>query len=272
VTIGALEVGDRVVDKSLTWGFRHGPQYTIDDAGEIIKPIVWIVTAKNHFEVEDNRAHVTLLSEEIVANYPFDDSTNKGWSRGCGHWGDSGLPDAEHGIRPFLNNIFLEHIEDVSSLFSEAILTTVLQNDTRFYADYKWGDNWRPYTTLDKIFILSATELGERKKVNDGDVLPYFDIEHPYGPEDSDWLKERRIAYLLDNYLSYHTRTPEVGRNRSYLSAVYNEIEWRKNAGNIKGNYTPSHSMGIRPAINVDASIKVSNNPNNDNVYTLFSD
>ena len=270
-TLGALSIGDRVVDNNWVWLFRQGSNYTVDELGEELKPVVWIVVGKNHFEVENNQPHVTLIAEELIANYPFDDSQNRGWHRGCGHWGDSGLPDAVHGIRPFLNYTFLEAVS-ASSTFYNAIVVTTLQNDTKFYADYKWGDNWRPYTTTDHIFILSASELGEKPRVNDGYALPYFELSHPDGPEDSDWLKERRITNLLGSYMCYYTRTPETGRVHNSLMGVYNEQRFRRWAGDIKGNYAPIESFGIRPALNLVAYQKVSENPNSQGIYEIITD
>lgn len=272
-TLGALSIGDRVVDPNWNWSFRYGDNFTIDELGDELKPVTWIVVGKNHFEVENNQPHVTLITEELVANYPFDDSQNRGSHLGCGHWGDSGLPDAAHGIRPFLNNTFLEAISS-SSAFYKAIVLTTLQNDTRFYADYKWGDNWRPYTTTDRIFILSTSELGEPSRVNDGYALPYFDLSHPEGPEDSDWLKERRITTLLGAYTCYYTRTPETGTISSHLMGVVNKPDeiWRRRAGEMKSNYHPRASTGVRPALNLNADLRVSETPNSQGVYEIMVD
>lgn len=69
--ISNLKVGDKVVDPSWDWHFRTGENYTYEKDDKT-KPVIWIVAAKNHYSEHD--PHVTLISEELIGLYTFDNS------------------------------------------------------------------------------------------------------------------------------------------------------------------------------------------------------
>jgi len=88
--IEGLEVGDRVVDNSWSWEHRTDGGY--HGTGEI-KPVTWIVVAKNHYGPISG---VTLLTEELIARYPFDTATELNtdspidYLRGTNVWREAG--------------------------------------------------------------------------------------------------------------------------------------------------------------------------------------
>lgn len=96
--LGDLAIGARVADKSWLWEFRKGPDYS--GKGKQ-RAVVWIVVAKDHYEVEGGASSVTLMAEELIANHCFDDSKFRGDF--LTSWLDSGQPDGRMGLRPFLN-------------------------------------------------------------------------------------------------------------------------------------------------------------------------
>lgn len=93
-----LKIGSRVVDRSWVWDFRKGANYSGN--GEA-KPVVWIIVAKDHYEVDKTNSSVTLMSEDLIANYCFDKAKFRGDFLTT--WRNSGMPDGNIGLRPFLN-------------------------------------------------------------------------------------------------------------------------------------------------------------------------
>jgi hypothetical protein len=169
--ISKVEIGDRVIDNSWQWEFRTGDDYTYQP-GDVTKPVVWIVVAKDHYGPGSG---VTLLSEETIGSFVFDNSTDRGhvydW-HGYNHWGDSGKANADRGLRPWLNSTGIHREEGLYKLFSEAfkkaVLTTSIPNKK-----WKYGD---VYNTRDNVFIPSITELGGalNSDYQIGTAYPYF--------------------------------------------------------------------------------------------------
>lgn len=112
-----LNIGDRVVDNSWQWQFKTGEDYTYN-SGDETKPVVWIVVAKDHYGTGSG---VTLLSEELIGSYAFDNSTDRGSSYGSNHWGDSGTTNATRGLRPWLNSTGIHLNEGFYNAFSESL-------------------------------------------------------------------------------------------------------------------------------------------------------
>lgn len=92
-----LEIGSRVVDMSWMWEFKKGNNYS--GRGEK-KPVIWIVVAKNHYQVQGGLAHVSLLAEDLIANHCFEESRFRKST-----WPDSGCSDGRKGLRPFLTGV-----------------------------------------------------------------------------------------------------------------------------------------------------------------------
>jgi len=117
-----LKIGDRVSDPSWAWEYRFGFNYT-DEAytlyyPQVVKPVIWIVVAFEHYGPDSG---VTLLSEELIAKFPFDYSCKIKEERtqstesilhfresniGSNHWGLSGIHsnNIDYGLRPWLNS------------------------------------------------------------------------------------------------------------------------------------------------------------------------
>ena len=94
--LGDLPIGALVVDPTWKWEFRTSSSYTGN--GEM-KPVNWIVVAHSHYGMLE--PHTTLLSQELVGKYCYDNSTNQGHNDdryGHNHWGDSGVFNAACGI------------------------------------------------------------------------------------------------------------------------------------------------------------------------------
>jgi len=245
-----MEIGDRVIDES--WEWEHKPYDNYTGSGEI-KPITWIVVGKNHFSDMDE--HVVLLSEQLVARHTFDDSTNRGSPRGNNHWGKSGSYNATHGIRPFLNSLDKEEYsyagdgvyDAFSSSFKNTVLVTPLPN-----REYQEGEF---YTTEDKVFLLSQTELGAGNEFTHeiGTVLPYFAEDEP----------EKRIAYRGDKTDWYLTRSPNAGL--SYRTRLINS------RGEPDTYYHANYpNFAVRPAVNVCSTTPVSEAPNEEGIYQII--
>ncbi len=250
--ISNLEIGDRVVDNSWQWEFRTGDDYTYQP-GDITKPVVWIVVAKDHYGVGNG---VTLLSEELIGKFPFDNSTDIEGEFGSSHWGQSGTGKATRGLRPWLNST--GHHQDVgfyrafSEDFKRAILTTTLSNREWLNGNY--------YTTSDKVFVPSTTELGEINHdwtYEIGITFPYF-----INANDSD-----RIALLGGMQNWYWTLSP----NPSWLGSALRGIH--HDGGTFYSRDCAAHAyvnnIGVRPAINLSSETEVSKIPNAAGVYEV---
>lgn len=266
-TLGDLEIGDRVVDPTWEWEHRLGVCYSNQNrTGNpvplgVTQAVTWVVAAKDHYDVEGGCPHVTLVAEDLIALHPFDDSTNRGdkWEFGSNHWGDSGLPNASYGLRPFLNSLDKEvysyagsgFYAAFSERFRSGLLSTSLPN-------IHW-EQGAPYTTADYVFALSSTELGLSSHYTLGSVLPYFNLT-----QGSSAHMERVAAQLPGfagsglggmEYEWYWTRQPDSS-SEYYLDAVFV-------SGSSAGSTAPTPSFGVRPALNLRADVPVSLGPTN---------
>jgi hypothetical protein len=233
-TLVELSTGSIVCDPNSLWEHKTGLGYT--GSGDS-KPIEWLVVTKNHPGYPENS--VTLLSNEVIAIYAFDDSTDRGHEYGSNHWGNSGSTDAGSGIRKFLNgnsysgndnNSYSATLYDsFSNEFKSDILTTLVSN--------KVWDTGSTYYTEDKIFLPSMTELG---MFGDGYI-------HEIG---SDW------GYFCDNDSRravgvshvYQTRTPDYYNSVDVLDIT--------SSGYFISNGATSYG-GVRPALNLSSDTKV---------------
>jgi serine/threonine protein kinase len=173
ISLNKLPIGARVVDPSWAWEFRKGESYS-REVGDQTKPVTWIVVAKDHYK--GMQPHVTLIPTNLIGKYHFFEENFLWYIRpiiGIGkyrtnHWGDN----TTHGLRAWLNSTGTHANEGLFQAFSEsfknAVITTTVPNK-------EWR-NGSAYSTYDKVFIPSTTELGV---TNDssypiGSVYPFF--------------------------------------------------------------------------------------------------
>jgi len=240
ILIGDLPIGARVVDSSWEWEFRTDSYY-LPKSGDETKPVTWIIVAKNHYD--GLSPHVTILSEDLISRDVFDSSTNRGhkyaqW--GYNHWGDSGTANATRGLRPWLNSTGIHPNESFyqafSDSFKEAVLITTLSN--------KEWQSGSTYSTEDRVFIPSSTELGDTTVHSDtyqiGTVYPYF---QGVG-------KVRRVALLDRDAYDYWTRSPD--------SRIGGWVRYVNDAGEFESGTADSARVGVRPALNLKSEILVS--------------
>jgi len=167
--LSALPIGTVVYDSSASWEHKTGDGYTGSGA---IQPVEWKIVAKDHPGYPADS--VTLLSQEIIAKYAYDNDNSR--------WDES-------GIRSWLNGTFYNHL---SSTFKAAVQNTDVANYV--YSTATAG------TTIDRIFLPSITELGEA-----GDV-PVIGTDWGYFKNDPS-----RIAFIGGTALNYLTRSPFSG-------------------------------------------------------------
>ena len=276
------KMGDRVADSTWSWEFKLGKYYTDEDRFEgtmpdgEVKPVVWIVIVKDHFD--GLPAHVTLMSEELIARYPYDDGEERlgvqGY-RGTSYWPDSGTPDAEHGLRPFLNSLSKDEYAYTgdgfraafSDPFDEAVLETTIGHITKLDDDGNWDEEnpWVQYTTQDHVFVLSTAEYGINQAEDmpeQGRVVPYFDPEHPAYPQDpmEAWERDMKTAHLGGEEYMYWSRTA----TRTFFNSVA-----LASTAEGSGSSTPSSPEGVRPVLNLSGNVRVSEIPNDEGVYEI---
>ncbi len=251
--LGNLQLGDRVVDRSWSWEHRTGPDewdgLPYSGQGQS-KAIHWIVVARDHYGPGSG---LTLLAEDLIARYPFDTSSHIQLF-GHSHWGQSGThSSAEYGLRPWLNStgkyagqgFFAALPPDLQG----AVMTTSLPNK-----DWEQGS---AYTTQDKVFIPSATELGYTAHSYTypiGQAYPYFSGSTDAG---------RRA--LLDSSPSwYWTRSPD--REFSSYGAIVSST------GAVIYDFVDDSRVGVRPALNLAHQTLVSDLPDQSGNYELLGE
>jgi hypothetical protein len=205
-----LPIGAVIYDPDSIWEYR-----TENDHESENNPIEWIIIAKNHYTTDPDVDSVTLITKEVIAKYPFD---KIGADKSI-NWGNS------RQIRPWLNGNFLNHL---SQEFKENILTTIVPN-------IDWETN-ASYTTYDKVFIPSHTEIGFKGYHSVGADWKFFSDE-----------KSNRVAKLAGNEQSYWTRSPVTGGSVAlfYVTDI-------GGAGIVPGMFM-HRDDGVRPVINMRA-------------------
>ncbi len=270
IPIGDLPVGARVVDPSWNWEYRLGGNYSDMDfnddnmpPGEV-KPVTWIVVAKDHYEGLE--PHVTLLSEELIGLFAFDDSTDRtveDGQSGYNHWGDSGTGNASHGLRPWLNSSDIHSEEGFYQAFSDNFKQVVVATNL---PNRKWDDG-STYNTIDNIFIPSSTELNVENHESTytiGNTYIYF----------TEVTDEERIALLVGDGW-YETVVRWWGEDGLESRGIYgnNWYYWTRSPNSVSGLYVhfvsqtgelslfmyASHlGVGVRPALNIKSETLVS--------------
>lgn len=242
--LGELTIGSKVVDASWSWEFKTGNNYT---GTGLTQAVSWIVVADEHYGAGSG---VTLLSEKLIGRFVFDNSTDVHPYNGDSNWGDS------NHIRPWLNSTgtyaSAGFYHAFSDNFKNAVLTTNVPNI--YYGPYA-------YTTQDKVFIPSTTELGDpdyTTRTNEiGTVYPFF-----AGAGNAD-----RIAKLGTVNSAYWTRSTHI---------YYTDIVICFLGDGSQGVYTRTDNLcaidndGVRPAVNLSGDILVSGSPNTDGLYEIF--
>jgi serine/threonine protein kinase len=235
IPIGDLPIGARVVDPSWEWEFRTGENYS--GSGKV-KPVTWIVVAKDHYDGLE--PHVTLLAEELIGLHAFDNSTDRGTTYGSNLWGESGTSNATRGLRPWLNSSGIHEGEGFywafSASFQAAVLTTTVPN--------KEWKNGSAYSTQDRVFLPSTTELGDTAHSDTyqiGMAYPHFQ-----------WAGDaKRMARFGDKTRRYWTRSPDL-----FLG---NRVRDVNRAGEFDSNLAISGiNFAVRPALNLKSEIMVS--------------
>ena len=254
--LGELEIGDRVVDNSWVWEFRTGYSYSYQE-GDIRKPVTWIVVAKDHYTVEGDVSHLTLLSKDLIGFYAFDDSAHI-HNNGSNHWGESGAHGtATKGLRPWLNstgNHFYEGFYNAfSDTFKSYILITKVPNKER--------EDGNHYTTKDSVFIPSSTEIGDINPnllftYEIGDAFPYF-------KETSNAVKAARFPN--GKQASFWTRSP--GKTYPYYLVHVSSGGGFLSSG--LGTTARHDNSAVRPIVNLSSDLKVSLTPNADGDYVI---
>ncbi len=234
IFLSDLEIGDRIVDLSWSWEFRNEAGYL--GHGEE-QHVTWIVVARDHYT--DLESHITLLSEELIGCYVFDNSTVRGGIMGSNHWGESGQAN-DKGLRPWLNSTGTSSGEGFYHAFSDGfknnIVTTSLPN-----REWRQGTS---YITEDMVFIPSSTELGDTLHTwtyEIGTAFPYFE-----GVEFS-----KKFALLAGDTRWYWTRSP----NRFDPYHVR-----RLSSRDFKISYANDSNIAVRPVVNLKSDTTVTGN------------
>lgn len=241
------------------------------------EPIIWTVAAKNHPGYPDNS--VTFLSEYIIDLHGMDavepDKQNgnndyalsniRQWLNAYGEeWFE---PTHEHDTEPTLENFRTDsgysHTPGFLSSFTEVESNSILYTDLNVL---KIADGVSIETIQDNVFLLSQSEV-DPLNTEEGNVLELF----AKGTKDSrKALITSQIVMnstssmnpLVEIYRKWSLRTPEKDSIYSY---AFKAID---SNGEIDSSPV-SWDCGIRPAMNVDDSIMVSDFPDENDIFTV---
>ena len=236
IPLSSLDAGDMVMDSTWEWHHRPGADY----AGTgTIKPIVWIVAGKDHYrELYGDYAYmdyggsyyqgvaVMLVAQEVIAKRPFDSSSN--------NWMES------NRIRPWLKSKLYD--DTFPDSFKMAVLQTNIPN--------KLFDSSHSHITVDRVFVLSETELGSTSGLEIGTVVEYF----------QDATDGIRKAKLGETEVNYWTRSP--------CEESTNLVRYVKQDGSISQLAASTNTCGYRPVLSLDGDIRVKSDPV-DGVYEI---
>jgi hypothetical protein len=239
IPLDEVPIGARLIDLSWEWDLRTGVNYT-NKAGDYPRHIKWIVVAKDHYEGIE--PHITILTEEIIGFFAFDNSSRRAdniW--GNNNWGKSGASNATLGIRPWLNSTGIHKGEGFyqacSENFKNNIITTIVPN-------CDW-ENGNAYTTEDKVFVPSTTELGDL--LHDytypiGEIYPYF----------AQVKDEKRVTIFRGYPNSYLTRSPVTYDTEENIFTVDRDGVFYRHKTTYYGD------LGVRPVLNLRNDVLVS--------------
>jgi len=247
IPLATLSIGSRIRDVGWTWAHRAGENHTNEGGTmalrpEQVKPVVWIIVGRDHYEVEGADSHIVLLSEEFLFKYRY--------STGKNHWRDS-------EVRAFLNDVFYGSMGEA---FRQKALLTAIPN---------WDLANGNYISQDYAWILSNDELGGGHVASQptGTVLAYFEIGAEGGPSDEDELRQRRMA-TLQGEPNLVMRYP----SRSMYYANDESISMPENFSGEMGSYgkiySPSQAYRVAISLNPEG-IQVTEVPDVEGVHTI---
>ncbi len=264
--LGDLHIGARVVDRSWSWETRVGPLSPdgVPYSGSgITSPVVWVVVAKNHY---GENSGVTLLAEDLLGRYLFDNSSDRDsvYSFGSNHWGDSGSTDAQRGIRKFLNgssykgadeNVYgITFFDSFSEGFQRSLLAVSLPCIENNAEGTPYEGN--EYFATDYVFLPSEKELN-----GTGTYAHTEEKVWSFFKKKGDAARMATEASGKDS--RYWTRTPNTNYSFS-LRYVMEDGSFDDSSAASLAN------MWFRPALNVRADLSVNLSTEDYRLYEII--
>lgn len=255
------------------------------------EPVIWKIADKNHEGYPDNS--VTLITDKIVAIRAFDarepnssntDRQSGGNNRysvsnirqwinsdaGEGQW-YSAQHDADQA--PTAGNVYSDYniyaddagfLNGFSQNFKNALLDTTLTVGLNTVTDGGGSE-----TVVDKIFLASKTEVGlaNENNIAEGVILPIFtDAASRCTTVTQECLEDRDSTngpHNTTEYYDWWLRTPYA--TKAAYSRYVNEN------GAVGGHHSYRGHYGVRPLCNLPSVILVSDNPDENGIYTITS-
>lgn len=269
--ISSLNIGDKV---------RFGKHQVNTESKQ---DIIWQVAAKNHPGYPSNS--VTLVAEKIIDIRGFDAKEPSNSNSDRQKYGNNRYKDSN--LRQWLNKAgkpwFVKtHTADEPptnagtnnygtgydtrdgflSAFNNDELGAILNTSLKV-AKNTVTDGGGSETVTDKVFLLSTTEVGlaNENSIAEGSRLPLFTT--------SDSSRITPVTKQVEDHSNYDKsgnwywwlRTPYSGNSR-YVRGVYS-------VGSLDYDIAYPGHFGVRPALNLDSGIGVSDSPDSNGVYTL---
>lgn len=244
-------------------------------------PIIWKVADINHEGYPKNS--ITLISDKVLALRPFDAAEKGGKWYGNNRYAISNIRQwlnsnatagqwysAQHSndyppSRTYVDyNAYAEDtgfLNQFSIEFQNALIPTEL-----IVPLYKVSDNGYD-TIIDKMFLASATEVGLGNSFNcsDGHLLAAFttanNSRYTYPTVEAYNDSELKSGYIeLNKVTRWWVRTPPANSDSSLMIGTDGKRDSRT---------SDAEFGGIRPLCNLSSTIRVSETPDENGVYTI---
>jgi len=269
--IASLPIGARVMDPDTT---HFGA------------PIVWLVADIGYVgelhPYPDNNNSVTLISEKNLRimsydapenNYPdgnslYKDSNIRQWlNSDKNDWfvaqtpGDK-PPSSQNAPKCPYDKV-AGFLSGFSTNMKEAILTTTVDSI---------NPNLAEYYTDDKVYLMSTYEIDGGKIYEKGNKLKAYKIFKDYKVRDFMPTEEvisnfPDLGLDVNKYTMWWTRSPHFNPNVQTVCTISQNY-----TTTMRPNLTYSMVIGPRPAFNVARGFLVSNEPDENGIYTVVWD
>ena len=247
-------------------------------SGETPQDIVWLVVAKQHYTTTS----VTLLAEKVIDKLPFDaieptNPTSVIKSYGNGKYSISNIKQwlnskatswysSQHEYDAVDTTMgsrvgFLHHFTDAEY---NAILTTSVK------AGVTESGSTSYYTVNEKVFLPSYMELGllsptSTKDTNYGTAWGFPNTTERL----SGYITQQLVAYSPENLdattpVTYMTRTMHNSKGEIAV------VSGTKNPNTATSIGPAKSSWGVRPALNLSATLSISDTTDSDGCYTFI--
>lgn len=246
--------------------------------------IVWIVADKNHSGYPNNS--VTLVSDQIIKMMPFDAreltgdngvqygnsryiySNIRQWMNSAAAANEWYTPQHSADAPPTYssrNDEFNSYDTRAGFLNGFTVTEQAALLDTTLTVGKPSLYGGGTETCIDKIFLLSCTEVGTTGSFVSGSILPIFNDDNS------------RLATVTAQCVANSNYTSNPSANSPWYYWLRDPTTWSDshtytvaNDGTLKWNHAYNGYYGLRPVCNLSGDLMVSDAPDTNGAYTII--